>query len=80
MEKALHYLPLFREFAQLKWDTTAPGDLTTLRLLRLSEVHKLAPQILALANQLPGSTGTLLRARTVVNAMLIVALSSTKMP
>ena len=78
MEEALHDVPLFREFAGLNWNTAVPDETTILRLRRLLEEHKLAPQILALVNELLGAKGLLLRAGTVVDATLIAAPSSTK--
>ena len=78
MEEALHDVPLFREFAGLNWDTAVPDETTILRFRRLLEEHKLAPQILALINELLSAKGLLLRAGTVVDATLIAAPSSTK--
>lgn len=78
MEESLHDVPLFREFAGLNWDTPVPDETTILRFRRLLEVHKLAPQILALVNELLGAKGLMLRAGTVVDATLIAAPSSTK--
>ena len=78
MEEALHDVPLFREFAGLNWDTAVPDETTILRFRRLLAEHKLAPQILALVNELLGAKGLLLRAGTVVDATLIAAPSSTK--
>ena len=71
-------MPLFREFAGLNWDTAVPDETTILRFRRLLEEHKLAPQILALINELLSAKGLLLRAGTVVDATLIAAPSSTK--
>ena len=73
MEEALHDVPLFREFAGLTWDTAVPDETTILRFRRLLEEHKLAPQILALINELLSAKGLLLRAGTVVDATLIAA-------
>jgi IS5 family transposase len=78
MEESLHDVPLFREFAGLNWDTPVPDETTILRFRRLLEEHKLAPQILALVNELLGAKGLMLRAGTVVDATLIAAPSSTK--
>lgn len=78
MEESLHDVPLFREFAGLNWDTPLPDETTILRFRRLLEEHKLAPQILALVNELLGAKGLMLRAGTVVDATLIAAPSSTK--
>ena len=57
MEDALHDMSLVREFAGLNWDTAEPDDTTILRFRRLLEEHKLAPQILALGNELLGAKG-----------------------
>jgi IS5 family transposase len=54
MEEALHDVLLFREFAGLNWDTAVPDETTIIRFRRLLEEHKLAPQILALVNELLG--------------------------
>lgn len=78
MEEALHDMPLFRDFAGLNWDTRLPDETTILRFRRLLEEHKLAPQILAVVNELLGAKGLLLRTGTVVDATLIAAPSSTK--
>ena len=43
MEKALHDVLLFREFAGLNCDTAVPDETTILRFRRLLEAHKLAP-------------------------------------
>ena len=78
MEEALHDMPLLRDFAGLNWDTRLPDETTILRFRRLLEEHKLAPQILAVVNELLGAMGLLLRTGTVVDATLIAAPSSTK--
>ena len=78
MEESLHDVPLFHEFAGLNWDTPVPDETTILRFRRLLEEHNLAPQILALVNELLGAKGLMLRAGTVVDATLIAAPSSTK--
>lgn len=77
MEKSLHDVPLFSEFAGLNWDTAVPDETTILWFRRLLEEHELAPQILALVNELLGAKGLLLRAGTVIDATLIAAPSST---
>lgn len=46
MEEALHEVPLFREFANLGWDSRLPDESTILRFRNLLEKHKLADQIL----------------------------------
>ena len=78
MEEALHDLPLFRDSAGLNWDTRLPDETTILRFRRLLEEHKLAPEILAVVNELLGAKGLLLRTGKLVNATLIAAPSSTK--
>lgn len=42
MEEALHDVTLFREFAELDWDTRLPDESTILRFRHLLEEHKLA--------------------------------------
>ena len=78
MEEALHDMPLFREFAQLDWNTRLPDESTILRFRHLLEKHKLAEQMLALINDLLREKGLMLKAGTVVDATLIAAPSSTK--
>ena len=78
MEEALHDMPLFREFAQLSWDSRLPDESTILRFRHLLERHKLAEQILATINGLLHDKGLMLKAGTVVDATLIAAPSSTK--
>ena len=81
MEEALHDVPLFRDFAGLGgWDDRLPDERAILRFRHLLEEHKLAPQILAIINELQEAKGLLLRAGTVVDATLIAAPSSTKNP
>ena len=79
MEKALHDVPLFRDFAGLGgWNDRLPDESTILRFRHLLEEHKLAPDILKTINALLQAKGLLLRAGTVVDATLIAAPSSTK--
>src|SRR5690349_17412581 len=78
MEEALHDVPLFREFAQLGWDTRLPDESTILRFRHLLEEHKLAEQMLGTVNELLLDKGLMLKAGTVVDATLIAAPSSTK--
>jgi IS5 family transposase len=78
MEEALHGTALFRDFAGLNWETRLPDETTILRFRRLLEEHKLAPQILAVVNELLSAKGLLLRYGTVLDATLIAAPSSTK--
>ena len=78
MEESLHDIPMFREFANLSWDSRLPDETTILRFRRLLEEHKLAPQILKVVNDMLTAKGLLLRAGTVVDATLIAAPSSTK--
>ena len=79
MEEALHYVPLFRDFAGLGgWDQRLPDESTILRFRHLLEEHQLSAQILATINELLQAKGLLLRAGTVVDATLIAAPSSSK--
>jgi IS5 family transposase len=79
MEEALHDVPLFRDFAGLGgWDDRLPDESTILRFRHVLEKHKLAPQILAVINDLLRAKGLMLRSGTVVDATLIAAPSSTK--
>jgi len=78
MEEALHDVPLFRDLANLSWDSRLPDESTILRFRHLLERHKLAEQILATVNDLLQAKGLLLKAGTVVDATLIAAPSSTK--
>jgi IS5 family transposase len=78
MEESLHDVPLFREFARSNCDTPAPDESTILRFCRLLEDHKLASQILALVNELPGAKGLMLRAGKAVDASMIATPSATK--
>ena len=79
MEEALHDTPLLREFAGLdNWTTRLPDETTILRFRHLLEKHKLAPQILAVINDLLRAKGLMLRAGTAIDATLIAAPSSTK--
>lgn len=78
MGEALHDMPLFREFAQLSWDSRLPDESTILRFRHVLERHKLAEQILATINELLHDKGLMLKAGTVVDATLIAAPSSTK--
>lgn len=71
-------MPLFPEFAGLNWDTAVPNETTILLSCQLLEDHKLAPQILALINELLGAKGLPLCAGTMVDATLIEGRSSTK--
>ena len=53
MEKALHDMPLFREFAGLgTWDERLPDESTILRFRHLLGRHKLAPQMLKAVSDL----------------------------
>ena len=78
MEESLHDIPMFREFANLSWDSRLPDETTILRFRRLLEEHKLPPHILKVVNDMLTAKGLLLRAGTVVDATLIAAPSSTK--
>ena len=79
MEEALPGTPVLREFAGLdNWTSRLPDETTVLRFRHLLEKHKLAPQILAVINDLLCARGLMLRAGTVIDATLIAAPSSTK--
>lgn len=79
MEEALHYVPLYREFARLDgWTLRLPDETTILRFRHLLQKHKLADQMLATVNEVLRDKGLMLRAGTVVDATLIGAPSSTK--
>ena len=79
MEEALHDTPVLREFAGLdNWTSRLPDETTVLRFRHLLEKHKLAPQILAVINDLLRAKGLMLRVGTAVDATLIAAPSSTK--
>ena len=77
--KALHDVPLYREFAKLD-DAQArlPDETTILRFRHLLERHDLAKDMLRLVNDLLGAKGLMLRTGTAVDATLISAPSSTK--
>ena len=79
MEEALPGTPVLREFAGLdNWTSRLPDKTTVLRFRYLLEKHKLAPQILAVINDLLCARGLMLRVGTVIDATLIAAPSSTK--
>lgn len=78
MEEALHDIALFREFPTLGWDSRLPDESTILRFRHLLERHKLAEQILALANDPLFDKGLMLKASTLVDVPLIWAPSSTE--
>lgn len=80
MEKALHDVPLFLEFAQLSLDQRHENLSTILRFRHLLEKHKLAEQILVIVNDMLIGKGLLVKAGTVVDATLIAAPRSTKNP
>jgi transposase, IS5 family len=79
MEEALHYMALFREFAQL--DAVAkrlPYESSILRFRLYLEVNNLASQILTTVNANLIERGLLRKAGTVVDVTLIALPSSTK--
>ena len=78
MEEALHDMSLFRDFADLSWDSATPDESTILRFRHLLETHNLAEQILQTVTDLLVSKKLLLRTGTIVDATLISAPSSTK--
>ena len=79
MEEALHDTPMYRDFAALdEGITRLPDETTILRFRHLLETHHLAGPMLASINELLRGKGLMLRARTVVDATLIAAPSSTK--
>ena len=76
---ALHDVPLFRDFAGLGgWGDRPPDESTIMRFRPVLEMHKLAPQILAIINDLLRAKCLMLRSGTAVDATLIAAPSSTK--
>lgn len=78
MEESLHEVPLFCEFAGLNGDTPLPTRPRSFGFTGCWKSNKLAPQILVLVNEMLGAKGVMLRAGTVVDAMLIAVPSSTK--
>ena len=78
MEEAFFDTPLYREFAQLSAHGRLPDESTILRFRHRLEKHKLAEQILVVANALLTERGLLLKVGTAVDATLIPAPSSTK--
>jgi IS5 family transposase len=79
MEEALHDVPLYREFAGLEGPMRMlPDESTILRFRHLLDAHKLDDAILATVNVILQRHGLMLKAGTVVDAMLISAPSSTK--
>ena len=78
MEEALHDVPLFRDFAGLRWDSRLSDESTNLRFRRLLETHKLTEQMFAQVNELLNGKGQLLKGVTMVDATLIAAPNSTK--
>lgn len=79
MEKALHGMPVFREFAVLEgWDERLPDESTILRFRHVLDQHKLADQILQTIIDLLRAKGVMLKSGTVVDATLIAAPCSTK--
>ncbi len=79
MEEALHDMPVFREFAELR-DGVArlPDETTILRFRHLLEKHDLATDLLRVVNDILLAKGLMMKKGTVVDATLIAAPSSTK--
>jgi len=79
MEEALYDMSLYREFAGLDGSVTRLPDETTIRRCRhLLETHGPAGQTLAVVNEIVREKGPMLEAGSVVDAMLIAALSFTR--
>lgn len=79
MEEALHYVPLYREFARLDAGMSRmPDESTILRFRHFLEAHQLGAALLATVNAELSRKGLLLRQGTVVDATLIAAPCSTK--
>ncbi len=78
MEKALHDMPVFREFAKLDDVARLPDETTILRVRHLLEKHDLAVDMLRVVNDILQAKGLLIKKGTVVDATLIAAPSSTK--
>lgn len=78
MEEAFFDTPLYREFAQFEEFGRMPDESAILRFRHRLEKHKLAEQILSVANDILTQRGLLLKTGTVVDATLIAAPSSTK--
>jgi len=79
MEEALHYIPLYREFAKLDAGITRlPDESTILRFRHMLEQNDLGAQKLATINAKLIDRGLMLKTGTVVDATLIAAPSSTK--
>ena len=78
VEEELHERPLYRRFAGLEGAARLPDETTVLRFRHLLEKHELAPQVLAIINEVLAQQGLLLKTGTVVDATIIAAPSSTK--
>jgi IS5 family transposase len=78
MVEALYEITLMRQFARLTLSAPVPEDTTIMNFRHLLEKHKLAPAILAVINGYLHEKGLPLRQRTIVDATIIHAPSSTK--
>jgi IS5 family transposase len=79
MEKALHDISLYCEFAKLDPGAMRlPDESTILRFRHLLEENNLSVQLLATINATLATKGLMLKIGTVVDATLIAAPSSTK--
>jgi IS5 family transposase len=79
MEKSLHNMPLFRDFAGLDgWHDRLHDESTILRFRHGLEKHELAERILATVSLLLDTKGLMLRSGTGCDAALISAPRSTK--
>jgi len=77
MEEALYETTILRQFSGLSLERI-PDETTILNFRHLLEKHELAAGILAMINGYMGDRGLLLRQRTIADATLIHAPSSTK--
>lgn len=74
MEKALHDMPVYREFAKLDGVLDRlPDESTNLRFRHLLERHDLVSDMLRIVNDLLAYKGLLLKSGTAVDATLISA-------
>ena len=67
MEKALHDMPLFREFANLATGVTRlPDETSILRFRHLPDKHDLATDKMRVVNDIPLAKGLMTKRGTVV--------------
>lgn len=79
MEVALYDVPLYCQFARLDpCMSRLPEESAILRFRHLLEEHDLSLQIMAAINATLGNKGLMLKPGKVVDAILIVELSSNK--